>query len=103
MSDEPAAAPTSTSPLWVPPRDPTREEQSRRLWEMSAAERVAAMYRGELSLFQCLQWASRRPREVPLINGEFAFIAIRTPEVADAPEPSTARNARTIQQELARG
>jgi hypothetical protein len=83
MSDKSATS-TYTSPLWVPPRDPTRDEQSRVLWEMSAAERVAAMYRGDLSLFQCLQWAARRPHEVPLINDEFAFIAIRTPEVADA-------------------
>lgn len=92
MPDKPAAS-TFTPPFWVPPRDPTREEQTRRLWEKSAAERVAAMYRGELSLFQCLQWASRRPKEVPLLNGEFAFIAIRTPEVADIEEGSIARRS----------
>lgn len=94
MPDTPDATKYS-SPLWVPPRDPTRDEQSQRLWEMSAAERLAAMYRSELSLFQCLQWAARRPQEVPLINDEFAFIAIRTPEVADCVDASRVRKERT--------
>ena len=83
MSDQPSSS-KSPAPFWVPARDAKRDEQSRVLWEMTAAERVAAMYRGDLSLFQCLQWAVRRPQEVPLINNEFAFIAIRTPEAADA-------------------
>jgi hypothetical protein len=29
------------------------------------------------------EWAKRRPCEVPLINGEFEFIASHTPEVAE--------------------
>ena len=46
--------------------DPTRAEQREALWRMSPAERVAAMYRGDLSLFQCLAWAARYPEQVPL-------------------------------------
>ncbi len=82
MPDTPVTTKCSPAP-WAVPKDARRSEQSQRLWEMTAADRVAAMYRGDLSLFQCLQWAARRPQEVPLINGEFAFIAIRMPEVAE--------------------
>jgi hypothetical protein len=34
-----------------------------------------------------LEWARRRPNEVPTINGEWAFIAASTPEVADVDGP----------------
>ena len=50
---------------------------------MSPAEREAAMRRGELTGFQLLEWARRAPDEVPRINGEWAFIAASTPEIAD--------------------
>lgn len=65
-------------------RDPTLVEQERLLWAMTPTERVAAMREGRLTMHQCSKWAQRRPREVPLLNGEFEFIAITTPEVADA-------------------
>jgi hypothetical protein len=61
----------------------SRAELSRALWAMSAAEREAAMRRGELTGTQLLEWARRRPDEVPTINGEWAFIAASTPEIAD--------------------
>ena len=64
-------------------RAPTRAEQSELLWAMAPDEREQAMYRRELTLTQCCDWAARRPEEVPLLNGEFWFIAITTPEVAD--------------------
>ncbi len=64
----------------------SRAELSRALWSMSAGEREAAMWRGELTGSQLLEWAQRRPHEVPTINGEWAFIAARTPEVADLDE-----------------
>jgi hypothetical protein len=41
------------------------------------------MRRGELTSGQLLEWAKRRPCEVPLVNGEFEFIAALTPEVAE--------------------
>ena len=68
--------------------DPTRAEQREALWRMTPAERLAAMYRGDLNLFQCLTWAARHPDQVPLLNGEWWFIAIRMPEVAEPNETS---------------
>jgi len=56
------------------------------LWEMTPAEREAAMWRGDLSFDQCCAWAQHAPREVPRINGEFAFIAVTTPEIAELDE-----------------
>ncbi len=50
---------------------------------MTPADRVAAMWRGELTLFQLTRWSSRAPHEVPLIGDEFAYIVMRTPEWAD--------------------
>jgi len=64
-------------------RDPAKVEQERLLWEMTPTERVAAMRAGRLTGYQLMRWAARRPREVPLLNGEFEFIAITTPEVAE--------------------
>ena len=51
--------------------DPDRLE---RMWAMTAEERRQAAERGQLSLGEMLQWASRRPREVELVDGEFWFI-----------------------------
>ena len=61
-------------------------ERSNALWKMSADERVAAILRDELTWGQLYEWASRARYEVPLLNGEFEFIAAHTPEVADTPE-----------------
>lgn len=60
-----------------------RAERTEALWALTAQQRVSAMRRGELTWGQLLEWAKRRPSEVPLINGEFEFIAALTPEVAD--------------------
>ncbi len=64
----------------------SKAELSRALWAMSPAEREAAMRRGELTGSQLLEWARRAPNEVPTIDGEWAFIAASTPEVADSTE-----------------
>jgi hypothetical protein len=53
------------------------------LWRMKPKERVAAMRRGELTLEQCCAWAARYPHEVPLVHGEFEFIAAFTPEARE--------------------
>ena len=42
------------------------------------------MRRRKLSTHQLCEWARRRPQEVPLLDGEFEFIAVTTPEVAEA-------------------
>ena len=71
--------------------DPAWEDQKRRLWAMSAQDRVDAMRAGKLSLRLCLHWAARAPREVPLVNGEWEFIAARTPDLGDADEHAKQR------------
>jgi hypothetical protein len=75
------------------PQAPTGEEilQSAReraarlrpMWEMSVERRVLAMRKGELSLEQCAAWAARYPEQVPLLNGEFEYLAAFTPEVRE--------------------
>ena len=62
---------------------------------MTREERVRAMRAGKLSLRLCLHWASRRPAEVPLLDGEFEFIAIHTPDAADAARASSQRERVT--------
>jgi len=57
-----------------------RAEQLRPLWHMSRQERIATFNRGDMTQEQMFAWAARFPREVPRINGEFAFIAANTPE-----------------------
>jgi len=70
---------------WIRERAP-HEAQLRVLWSMTPAQRVAAMYRGELTQAQLFAWAGARPEEVPLLDGEFWFIAIHSADVADADE-----------------
>jgi hypothetical protein len=55
----------------------------RRLWQMPPQQRVAAMRRGELTLEQLAAWSGRHPEQVPMLNGEFEWIAIRTPEACE--------------------
>jgi hypothetical protein len=62
-----------------------RAELHRDLAKMTPAERQAAMHNGTLTPAQLWEWARHQPDEVPLINGEWAFIAAHTPEVAEAP------------------
>jgi len=63
--------------------DPTAQEGIDALMQMTATERQAALRRGDLSRRQCWAWVQRHPDEVPLINGEWFFIAAHTPEAAD--------------------
>jgi hypothetical protein len=60
-----------------------RETRLQALWRMTPNERIAAMRRGDLSMEQCCAWAARYPRQVPLINGEFEFIATYLPEICE--------------------
>jgi hypothetical protein len=76
-------------------QDPEFEEAKRRLRAMTPEKRVQAMRAGQLSLRLCLHWASRRPQEVPLLDGEWEFIAIRTPDVADAGQARSQRERVT--------
>ena len=54
------------------------EDRLDRMWRMSPDERCAAARRGEFSLGEMLKWASRCPHEVPIVNGEFFFIAAQS-------------------------
>jgi hypothetical protein len=81
---------TATGPGPPPPSHRERrdghsstEEEYRALWAMSRSERVAAMWREELSLRQLCQWSSRAQHEVPILAGEFAWIVMRTPDWAE--------------------
>jgi hypothetical protein len=58
-----------------------RETRLRALWAMTPPQRIAAMRRGELTLEQCAAWAARHPEQVPLVNGEFEYLAALSPEV----------------------
>jgi hypothetical protein len=61
---------------------PARERREA-LRRLGRDGRLAGYRRGEFSLDTCCLWASRWPSEVPLLNGEFEFIARTTPEVLD--------------------
>jgi hypothetical protein len=71
---------------------PEQRTASAALWALTPAQREAAMWRRELSLLQLTEWSRRAPHEVPTINGEFAYIVVRTPEWLEAPgEPGCPR------------
>ena len=57
-----------------------RDARLEPLWRLNPAERVAAMRGGRLTMEQCCAWAARYPSQVPLLNGEFEFIAAFTSE-----------------------
>ena len=60
-----------------------RDRRLRTLWQITVAQRIAAMRRGELTLEQCSAWAARYPEQVPLLNGEFEYLALLTLEVCE--------------------
>lgn len=68
------------------PRLPGASFQERMavLYRMSPRERQAAARRGELTYAEACKWAARYPDEVELVDGEFWFIAQRTPEAVEA-------------------
>lgn len=61
----------------------TRNARLRRLWQMSAQQRIAAMRRGELTREQLAAWSARNPEQVPLLNGEWEWIAAKMPEACE--------------------
>jgi hypothetical protein len=77
---------------------PEERAASAALRAMTPSQRVAAMWRGELSLLQLTEWSRRAPQEVPLINGEFAYITLNTVEYLEDPNqpecPVTGQGAR---------
>jgi hypothetical protein len=61
---------------------PARERREG-LRRLGREGRLAAYRRGEFNLETCSLWAAAYPQEVPLLNGEFEFIAAKTPEVCE--------------------
>jgi hypothetical protein len=57
-----------------------QQDRFKQLWRMTAEERVAAMWRGDLTFAECLAWSRRHPQEVPKIGGELAYIVMCAPE-----------------------
>ena len=64
------------------PSAPARD-RLRSLWQMTPAQRVAAMRRGELTYEQLAAWSARHPDEVPMVHGEFEWILAKLPEVCE--------------------
>ena len=49
-------------------------ERIERIWQMTAQQRVEAAQQGQFTLGEMLRWASRRPSEPPVVDGEWFFI-----------------------------
>lgn len=60
-----------------------RAGRLRSLWQMTPAERVAAMRRGDLTYEQLAAWSARHPEQVPTVHGEFEWIAAKLPEFCE--------------------
>jgi len=60
-----------------------RGERAGRLARMSDDEQMAALRRREFSLEEWCAFARGFPGRVARLNGEFCFIAVMTPEVAE--------------------
>lgn len=67
------------------PVRPSDSRSARRelLTELGREGRLAAYRAGELDFDTCCLWAARWPREVPLLEGEYEFIARTMPEVCE--------------------
>jgi hypothetical protein len=53
---------------------------------MTRDQRVAAMYQGHLTLGQLALWSREREREVPLVGGELAYLAMQDPNWCEPSE-----------------
>jgi hypothetical protein len=73
--DQATAASALRQPLPGVARLNTDPERLEQMWQLTAAQRVRAAARGNFTLGEMLRWAARAPHEVPLVNGEFFFIA----------------------------
>jgi hypothetical protein len=78
------AVPSQTSRSHAADLDnrPSAEAEYEALWAMSRSKRIDAMWHSQLTMRQLCQWSSRTRHEVALLGGEFAWIAMPTPEWA---------------------
>ena len=76
---------TRTETWWesVARAERARAGRLRSLWQMTPAQRVAAMRRGELTYEQLAAWSARHPDEVPTVHGEFEWIVAKLAEVCE--------------------
>ena len=58
------------------------------MWAMSREERIVAAKRGEFTLGEMLRWASRRPNEVPIIDGDFFFLSAYLADCVETADPA---------------
>ena len=79
MSSDPDLTPTPATSTRTPlPAagslnvDPERLAQ---MWQLTPDQRVLEFQRGHFTLGEMLRWSAGRPHDVPLINGEFFFLA----------------------------
>jgi hypothetical protein len=88
----PAPMPETELPCDAPPEtwweslqraQRARAGRLRSLWQMTTAERVAAMRRGDLTYEQLAAWSARHPDQVPRVHGEFEWIVAKLPEVCE--------------------
>lgn len=56
------------------------------LWALTREQRIAAMWAGQLSHGQLLEWTHARPDQIPSLGGELAWLMMFTPEFAEAAE-----------------
>ncbi|MFZ0977406.1 MAG: hypothetical protein WAN22_34640 [Solirubrobacteraceae bacterium] len=83
---QPGPHPENSTETWwesVARAQRAREGRLRSLWQMTPAQRVAAMRRGELTYEQLAAWSARHPDEVPVVHGEFEWILAKLPEVCE--------------------
>lgn len=64
-------------------RYPDSRLRVRALDAMTPQERLATYRAGGFSFHDCCLWARRHSDEVPLLQGEFEFIAMTDPEVCE--------------------
>jgi hypothetical protein len=62
------------------------DEDKAALWAMSLDQRITAMWAGQLSHGQLLEWTHAHPDQVPSLGGEIAWLMMFTPEWAEAAE-----------------
>lgn len=59
-------------------------EDKAALWAMSRDQRITAMWAGELTHGQLLEWTHLHPDQIPSLGGELAWLMMFTPEFAEA-------------------
>lgn len=64
----------------------TTDERLARMWALTPAQRLQEARQGRLTLSEMLRWAARAPAgEVPIVNGEYFFIAALSADDDDDP------------------